>query len=158
MTVVAYDRKNGMIGADSRNTDSAGQVFTCNKIEELPNGWFFLGSGHCYTINKARVWAATGFDPEQQPNFDEFFGEMAEDFSMSCLVISPDGQKVLLIDEEMTPFEILDDLVAVGSGGAYARGALEAGASMKEAIQIAMRCDGSCGPPACTREIGGVPW
>lgn len=150
MTVIAYDKTTKTIGTDSRNTDSAGQVFLCNKIEKLTNGWYFLGSGHCLTIRKARAWAEDKFDPAKQPNFDELFGEKAEDFSMSCLVISPDGERVILIDDEMAPLEVLDFIVGTGSGGAYAVGALEAGAPMDEAIAIAIRRDGNCGGPVRT--------
>lgn len=150
MTVIAYDRKTRTIGADSRNTDSSGQVFTTSKIEVLPNGWYFLGSGHCLTIGKAREWAAAKFDKDSIPDFDELFVEGAEDFAMSCLVISPDGKKVILIDEEISPMLIHDKIVAVGSGGPYARGALEAGATMKKAIAIAIKCDGNCGGPIRT--------
>lgn len=150
MTAVAYDRRTKTIGADSRNTDSAGQVFTTDKIEKLPNGWYFLGSGHCLTINKVRDWACNKLSPKHVPDFDELFGERSDDFSMSCLIISPDGEKVILVDDEMAPMLLLDDLVAVGSGGPYARGALEAGATMEQAIAIAIRCDGNCGGPIRT--------
>lgn len=154
MTTILYDRPTKTIGVDSRNTDSAGQVFMCNKIEVLSTGWYFLGSGHCYTIEKARRWADTGLDPEEEPEFPELFDiDLKDDFGMSCLIISPDGETVTLIDDEMTPMVILDDVIGVGSGGAAARAARKAGASVERAVEIAIEDDGNSGGPVRTHVI-----
>lgn len=150
MTTILYDRPTKTIAVDSRNTDSAGQVFMCNKIEFLESGWVFLGSGHCLTIDKVKQWARLHLHPDHRPDFDELFGERADDFGMSCLVISPDGTRVLLVDDEMAPTEVLDDIIAVGSGGPLARAARAAGATPEQAVEIAIRYDGNSGGPVRT--------
>lgn len=154
MTTCVFDVKTKTIAVDSRNTDSSGRVFLCDKIERLPGGRFFLGAGHLLTIAKVRGWALTNFAEEMRPDFEELFGERADDFSMSCLVISPDGTEVTLIDDEMTPQPVLDDYVTIGSGGSVALGALAAGATPEQAVEIAIRYDGNSGGPVKTYTIG----
>lgn len=154
MTTCAYNRNTKTIGVDSRNTDDSGSVFMMNKIELLTDGRFFLGSGHCLTINAAKQWADSNYAEHKRPEaFALLRGEDREDYGMSCLIISKDGEEIILLDSEETPTEILDDIVAVGSGGAYARGALAAGAKMEEAIDIAIRYDGNSGGPVRTHKI-----
>lgn len=153
MTTILYDRPTKTLATDSRNTDSSGQVFMCNKIEKLDNEWYFMGSGHCLTIDKVKQWARLHLHPDHRPDFEELFGECAEDFGMSCLIISPDGNKVLLVDDEMTPVEVLDDIVAVGSGGPWARAARAAGATPERAVEIAIMYDGNSGGPVQTFTI-----
>lgn len=150
MTTIAYHRPSKTIGVDSRNTDGSGVVFMCDKIEHLKNGYVFLGAGHCYPMSKVKYWASTGFSNDARPEFDELFSESREDYSMSCLIISPDGEEVTLMDDEITPTKVLDDIVTIGSGGPYARAALRAGASMEEAINIAIEYDGNSGGPVRT--------
>ena len=155
MTTIAYDRVTRTIGADSRNTDNTGQVFLCNKIERLSDGRYFLGSGHGLTISKVKQWAEGEFREANRPDFDELFNEdTADNFSMSCLIISEDGDTVILVDAEMVPLEVLDEYLGVGSGGASARAALAAGADMLKAIEIAIKYDGNSGGPVCIRRIG----
>lgn len=153
MTTCIYDRRTKTLGADSRNTDSAGTVYELNKIEELPNGMFFLGSGHCYTISKVRYWAAMDFSEDERPEFNELFDEGAEDYSMTCIIISADGEKVIMMDDEITPMEIDDDFVCIGSGGGLAKGAMCAGATVEQALAIAKEHDGNTGGKLRTRVI-----
>lgn len=154
MTTVAYDRRTKTIGTDSKNTDAAGQVFLVNKIERLTDGRFFLGSGHLLTIDQMKFWADQKFHPKQRPDFSQLMGEDKDDFSSSCIVISKDGNTVWIIDDEVTPFEVEDDIVTTGSGGSVARGALAAGATMEEAINIAIRYDSNSGGPVRVHKIG----
>lgn len=122
----------------------------CNKIEHLESGWIFLGSGHCLTIDKVKQWARAGLHPDHRPDFEELLGDRADDFAMSCLLISPTGEKVILVDDEMAPTEVLDDIIAVGSGGPLARAARAAGAEPEQAVEIAIRYDGNSGGPVRT--------
>jgi hypothetical protein len=147
MTTLLYDRRTKTIGVDSKNTDDSSQVFLTNKIERLENGSYFLGSGHLYTIGKAKRWAETGFDEEDRPEFGELFTENAEDFGFSCIVISEDGDTVTIIDNEMEPYEVLDDVIGTGSGGGYAKAARLGGATMEQAVEIAISIDSNSGGP-----------
>lgn len=157
MTTIAFSRRDGMIASDSRNTDSAGAVFSVGKIERLKDGRYFLGSGHLLTIGKVRAWAAAKFAESKRPDFGVLFCDDADNFSFSCLVISADGQSATLIDDEMQPQPVWDDLLAIGSGAAYAIGAMEAGLTPEDAIGIAIKHDGNSGGPVQVEYIGRDP-
>lgn len=146
MTTIVYCLHTKTIAADSRNTDGAGAKWLVNKIEFLPDGSVFLGSGHLYTINQCKHWAKHGWKEEKRPDFT-FFLEDTDDRDFACLHISKDGSEVVLIDGEMCPQPVINNFMAIGSGAAYALGALEAGASAEEAVKIACNHDGaSCLP------------
>lgn len=154
MTTLLYDRTIKTIGVDSRNTDSAGQAFTCKKIEKLGNGNFFLGAGHLLTIGATQRWAETGFKEEDRPEYGVMFDtDLRDDYTFSCLVISPDGERTWLIDDEMEPIEIFDDIIGLGSGGGYAAAARMAGASIEDAIDIAIKKDSNSGGPVVVYTI-----
>lgn len=151
MTTLLYDRTVKTIGVDSRNTDNSGMAFTCNKIERLPNGDFFLGSGHLLTIGAVRRWAIADFDEDERPEFGVMFDtDLREDYSFSCLVVSSDGERTWLIDDEMERIEIFDNIIGLGSGGGYAAAARMAGATVANAIEIAIHYDSNSGGPVKT--------
>lgn len=146
MTTIVYDKRNKIIAADSRNTDNGGARWLVDKIEKLPDGSVFIGSGHLYTIGQCKHWAKQGFAEAKRPDFT-FFLEDMEERDFSCLHISKDGETVTLIDAEMCIQPVINNFMAIGSGAAYALGALEAGASAVEAVEIACLHDGySCLP------------
>lgn len=153
ITTLLYDRPTKTIGVDSRNTDGTGTTFTCNKIENLPNGSYFLGSGHLWTIAATRRWAETGFVESKRPEYGVMFTEDRDDYSFSCLVISKDGKRTWLIDDEMEPIEIFDNIIGLGTGGMAARAARLAGATVEQAIEIAIECDTNSGGPVRTLTI-----
>lgn len=140
MTTIIYDRREKLIVADSQNTDRSGATWKVNKIEKLANNWYFLGSGHCYSISLVRDWARVGFQEQHRPDFSLVL-EDPDEYTFSCLCISPNGETVYLIDDEMTPCKVYDDYVAVGAGAAYALGALDAGASALAAMKVAISRD-----------------
>lgn len=146
MTTIVYDKRCKTVAADSKNTDDSGAKWLCNKIEVLADGSVFLGSGHLCTIAQCKNWARHGFDEEYRPDFSFYLEDTAER-GFSCLHISKDGKKVILIDGELNPLEVLDPYMGVGSGASYALGAMDAGASVVEAVEIACNRDGnSCLP------------
>lgn len=151
MTTIAVDLRAGLIAADTQNTDSSSTAFRCHKIERLADGRYFLGSGHLLTIGKARRWAEAGFAEARRPDFDELFAEGCEDFAFSAVVIGPDG--VVLIDDEMEPQPIFDDYFAIGSGAAYAVGAMDAGMGVEDAVRVACRRDVNTSEPIDVERI-----
>lgn len=152
MTTLLYDRPTKTIGVDSKNTDAGGQMFLVDKIERLTDGRFFLGSGHLYTINTAREWAENHFNTDLRPEFGVMFSD-PEEYGFSCIIISQDGERVTMIDDEMTPYEVLDDVIGTGSGGIAARAARLGGATVEQAVEIAIRCDSNSGGPVRTHTI-----
>lgn len=149
MTTIAFDRRTKTIATDSQNTDDSGSKWKVDKIEVLPDGSVFLGSGHLRTINTAKGWALAEFAGEEEPDWS-YFLEDAEDRGFSCLHVSADGEVVTMIDGELTPVHVTDDFVAIGSGAAYAIGALEAGAEVVRAVEIACLRDPSSSSPIQT--------
>jgi len=136
VTTIVVDFRAGVIAADTQNTDKANTAYRCKKIERLSDGRYFLGSGHLLTIGKVRRWAEAGFAEAKRPDFGEMFGKRSDEFGFSCIVINRDGTAVL-VDDEMEPQPVHDAYLAIGSGGAYAIGALDAGASAEKSVQIA---------------------
>ena len=140
MTTIVVDLRIGVIAADTQNTDRANTAYRCSKIERLSDGRYFVGSGHLLTIGKARRWAEAGFAEDKRPDFSELFGESASGYGFSCAVIGPD-MRATLIDDEMEPQPIRDAYFALGSGGCYAIGAMDAGATPEEAVAVACKRD-----------------
>lgn len=146
MTTAIYDKRTKTIGADTQNTSSASEIYRSTKIEVLKNKGYFLGSGHSYGIGLAKKWAEAGFKEDKRPDFTIFL-EDPDTYSFACLVIHSSGDYVWRIDDEMTPILISDEYAGVGSGAAYAIGALDAGADVITALQIAANRDPSTSGP-----------
>lgn len=140
MTTIAIDLKAMKIATDTQNTDSAGTAYRCRKVERLKNGSIFVGSGHLLSIGKAKRWAEKGFAEKDRPEWGELFGKYSDNFLFSCVVIAPDGA-VTLIDDEMEPQPVFDKHLALGTGGAFAVAAMDAGASVEDAVKIACKRD-----------------
>ena len=152
MTTIIYDRRERVIVADSQNTDRSGATWKTNKIEQLKNGWIFLGSGHCLPILLTRLWAEVGFQEEHRPDYSTVLEDLDE-YDFSCLCIDPTGQTVYLVDGEVAPTKVFDEYVAIGSGGAYALGAMDSGASALEAMDIAIGRDINSSGPVRTKQL-----
>jgi len=153
MTAIVYDRRNKIIVADSQNTDRGGVMFRTNKIEKLKDGRYFMGAGNCYTIGITKRWADTGFDEDERPEYGAIFHD-PDEYTFSCIVVSKDGNTVILVDDEMQPMEVTDDYVAIGSGATYCLGALDAGADAYRAVEIACDRDGSVSRPIHQKKLG----
>lgn len=140
MTTIVIDRRTGTIAADTQNTDSANVISRCAKIEKLEDGRYFMGAGHNYPIRLTKQWMETGLQPDFSIVVDDL-----EEYDFSCLVWGPEG--VLLIDSELGPFYLRDRYFAIGAGAAYALGAMDAGATAEQAVQIACRRDPNSSEP-----------
>lgn len=148
LTTCVYSKLLKTAAADTQNTDGADQKWRVNKIERL-NGGVFLGSGHCRTIAQAKEWASALFAPEAEPDWT-YYLEATDDRDFQCIYVEADGVTVWMIDGELTPMKVIDDYVAIGSGGAYALGAMDAGADPVRAVEIAAERDPSTSAPIHT--------
>lgn len=144
MTTIVVSLAHKQIAADRRNTDSSGITWDCSKIEYLGEGRYFLGAGHLRTINMAKGWAISRWDPDEEPKW-EFLLEDEEDRGMQCLVVDEINRTVTMINGELTPLVVQGAWFAIGSGAPFALGALAAGADPVEAVQIASRYDPATG-------------
>jgi hypothetical protein len=149
MTTCVYSTLLKTAAADTQNTDGADQKWRVNKIEHLSNGGVFLGSGHCRTIQQAKQWAEVGFAQDSEPDWS-YYLEAPEDRDFQCIFVEAGGTVVWMIDGELSPMRVIDDYVAVGSGAAYALGAMDAGADPVRAVEIAAERDPSTSAPIHT--------
>lgn len=139
MTTIAY--KDGIVAADTQETFGDRKIKSAGKIFRVPSG---PNKGHVlcltgasfvgqklvewYTDPKGKEPPIVAADPDDDEALVEF------------LVITPD-RRLFLFNETcaLVPFEA--DHYAVGSGGDYAIGAMDAGKSAIEAVKIACRHD-----------------
>lgn len=151
MTTCVFSKPLRTIAADTQNTLN-GVKWRTRKIERLPDGRVFLGSGHSFTIAQARGWAMSNW--KDAPDWS-YLDEDEDDRGFECLVISQDGKKVWHVDSaERFPNEVDGDHFAVGSGAAYALGALAAGADPVRAIEIAADHDPNTSAPIDSYTFG----
>lgn len=152
MTTCLFNRTTMEVGADTQNTTPGGAKVRVHKIEKLKNGWWFMGSGHCYGIALARTWASKGWDEKSTPDWGTVMED--EDYGMDCLVIDVINSTVYLLDVELVPNIISDEICGVGSGAAYGIGALRMGATMTQALEIAADYDSATSAPFEVIKIG----
>jgi ATP-dependent protease HslVU (ClpYQ) peptidase subunit len=153
MTTIVYHRPLKTIVADTQYTSNSGQVTRVHKIERLKDGRFFLGSGHSYPLAMTKMWAETGFSEEDEPDWAVVL-ENAEDMAFAALVVSKDGKRVWMVDDELAVVELLDDVIGIGSGGDYATAAIDAGADPVRAVEIACGRDIYSSLPLSVHRIG----
>lgn len=91
-------------------------------------------------------WVKAGFSLEQRPRIDA-----NEEFS--ALVLGPDF--IWLFDHFLVPTELSDVCFAIGSGADYALGAMHAGATPAQAVEIAARLDSHSAMPVVEVELPG---
>lgn len=155
MTVIAYSSKHRVMAADSRLTEgSFMHLTTTRKIYRLRTGALLGMAGD----GDARDMAALleKVTPRRLPSR----AQIAElECEVLALLVLPRGQIIRVAGEyreaggggggrwvgEVVP--ILDTIVAIGSGSAFAYGAMEAGASPTDAVRAACRRDLMCALP-----------
>lgn len=152
MTTLVYDRRSKVIAADTQYTASDDSIVRMNKIERLEDGRYFLGAGHSYPCRLVQQWANTDFDIESEPDWETV---LEKEMGFSCLIISKDGETVTYIDEELTPIPILSDVAAIGSGAAFVLAAMDAGADIGRAMEIACARDHNSSAPILMEKLNG---
>jgi hypothetical protein len=154
MTTALYDKRTHTLGADTQNTTSDNAITHVQKIVLMKNGWYFVGAGHSYTIDQARLWAEKKFALKEEPAWDLFLAE-PDKYEFSALAIDPSTDEVWYLDGELAPIVILDLVVGIGSGSSYGVGALLAGATMEKALVIAADHDPFTSAPFEVLKIDG---
>lgn len=134
MTCIATDGKS--IAADTLAVDGAGTIMAYrSKIIHLKDGSIAGVAGSAYDFPLIVKWLNEGADPEKWPDVwskSEF------------ILLMPDGtvraynDKGQFLENELLP-------TALGSGMDIAIGAMEAGATPKQAVEIACRRHNGCG-------------
>lgn len=118
------------MASDQRLT--GGPMFKAQKIQRI-KGSLYGGCGNYEQVLKMFEWFR---NPDMKPEW-----KFEPDFVI--LQLSPEG--LFWWGSEMIAMPINQAFFAVGSGGNYALGALEAGADLRSAVQIASKYDESTG-------------
>lgn len=134
MTTIAWDGTT--LASDSRCSSETRSI-SVRKIRELADGSLVGFAGTTTNMKRVVEWLDAGSDPELKPKLRG---------DTEVLVIRPDGTAIEY-DKTLEPIEMKDVVAAIGSGGEYAIGAMEAGLSAVQAVEIACRRDPSSQGP-----------
>lgn len=135
MTCIAWD---GMTLAADKRSCGGSLINTVTKIHRVGDV-LVGGSGEVAFIGQMIAWVRMGRDPAAFPASQS----NKEDWQ-PLLVIEKDGTTSIY---ERTPFPIRYEQrhVAIGSGRDYARAAMHIGLDARQAVQVAIDIDCSCG-------------
>lgn len=146
MTTIAVNLCEGTASSDSKLNGDNFVPMLCTKMWTTKQGDLFLESGHALGGIHAREWAETRWS---QDTLMDVWDDMPESYQFFCVLIQTDG-RVFILDEDLQAMEVYDDKITLGSGAEYARGALDAGATTAQAVEIAIRHDSNSGGPVQT--------
>lgn len=152
MTVIAYSAKHKMMAADSRLADVDNTHVThCQKIFRLANG-ALLGTAGAGDDRAVRTLLSTS-TPKRLPTAARL-AQTKCDFD--GILVFPSGE-IFMVTVGKSPGEqiewngqvvsISDSVIAVGSGGKFAYGAMDCGKSPKDAVRAACKRDLNCALP-----------
>lgn len=149
MTTCFVSRKHAVIVADTRMVDGDSGCTNTDKIEPILRGkykgWYFVWSGSLRSCKDARRWIINGLTEASKPEFEYKVEDEDNEYSFSILLVSPDGTVVLSLADDLEPVPLNDTFIGIGTGAAYALGALEAGAAPNKAMRIAIARDPNTG-------------
>lgn len=125
MTTIATDGKT-MAGDGQGDISDTVVAFTRPKVRRLSDGSLFGLSGNGHDADALAAWLIDGGKPPK----------LGETMALRLML----NGTLQYINEECRPIEI-DLPAAIGSGMHLALGAMEAGASPKQAVEVACRRD-----------------
>lgn len=169
---IEYDDKSVII-ADSRVTGDDGRIYSHPVMRKIAQRGALLiaGAGEVAPCDIAQnVWVPPTFTQKDKKDAYRYLVTKAMPSLRKCLtengynfeedkkdgmrfqfLISVGGE-LFDIDEELTVIKSNDNLYAIGSGGAYALGALYAGAEPMKAMEIASQLSAYTFPPFYVEE------
>lgn len=127
MTTWIY--KNGIIVSDSLVTENGYKVGEFKKIHKTQDGWLAAGAGSISDINKFFKWAEVR-DIDDIVKLDNLDG----------FLVSPEGE-TFCVETDFVPYKIKGNFFTGGSGANLAQGALAAGATIMDAMDVAFKYD-----------------
>lgn len=136
MTTIAFDGKT--IAADGRETIGWRIVRDDYKKIHECMGYVFAFSGKAAFIDPLINWVVSGADPKDYP------ADKDADRGTSIFVVRPDGV-VLLYPSGIAYATVAAVPFAMGNGCEFALGAMRAGKSAREAVEIACTFDVASG-------------
>lgn len=148
MTTIAY--RDGIIAADlqSGNGNRGG---TMHKIGRDKIGSLIGGCGDAPMVYQLVRWFVEGRQNPMPPVYGKFGND---DYDVHAFIIDPDKRTYRV--EPAGVFEIMAEYLAMGSGSAYALGAMAAGADARKAVECATLHDIHTGMGIETLDLGVV--
>jgi 20S proteasome alpha/beta subunit len=142
MTTIVY--RGGVMAADSRAYAGYNAALgSKTKIRRLPDGTLIGCSSVQPGLGEAVIeWYAKGARPAAAP--------AKGDAKFTLLVVKPDGSAFYASDGFYLSGPLVAPFFAIGSGEHAAQGALHAGCSAKQAVEIACKIDVWSAPPIVT--------
>lgn len=146
------------MAADTRGTHSDAGIMKCTKLfrklvkptpRARPREHILGICGDVYAAMVFVNWYGSG-----KPR-TEIFDYMTEDEEFGILVWT--GKKLYEVNRLCTFVEVEDRFHAIGSGAAYALGAMACGKTAPEAVRIACRYDGYSGLPIVSMQLKRNP-
>jgi ATP-dependent protease HslVU (ClpYQ) peptidase subunit len=122
--------------------ESKGTWYPAFKVRRI-KGAVIGAAGHSGDCVRFMDWAEAGYPEKKRPKFEE---EPGSDDAVQLLVVDAHG--IHLMDTgDPYPELVAKDFYAIGSGGKGAMGALCAGKTLLEAMEIAQAIDPYTRPP-----------
>lgn len=136
MTTIAYDGKT--IAADGLSVSGTERRSSAARKVISAHGRIYAFTGLFALFPILVEWHAAGADPSETP-------EVRDEGGWTLIVIESVGPVKMYTRSVPYPEAIDADKFAVGSGQDYALGALHAGLSAKDAVEIAAKIDTNTG-------------
>ena len=136
MTTIAY--KNGELAFESRVSEDEEIVGSMVKGTRGKRH-LAAAAGDSDVIQLFLLWVASGFEKKHKPKLEE-----DEDFT--GWAIDSSG-RLTEYTKSLKPLRYKADFYAIGTGAAYAKGAMAAGCTAREAVEIAIQFDKNSGHP-----------
>lgn len=143
MTCIVVSAKHSIIAADSRCSDDNSMVGV-SKIRKIKGALIGCAGG----------WSEILYFWDKLSGKRVKEGVLTDQSDFCGIELSADG--IHLYDPSGRRFRIKDEFYAIGSGGAYALGAMAMGARPEEAVAIASRFDPSTGGEIETMQLKAV--
>lgn len=141
MTIIAY--QNGIMAADGR-VHADDTICTDDAVKIIANaGWVGGAAGYWTDVMAFLEWMQTNRRRKFRPKSDDF----------EALLVSPRGE-IFYIDGEGARERVTGNRWAIGSGWQFAIGAMAAGSTAQEAVEIACKFVTTCGGKITTLRVG----
>lgn len=133
MTTIAY--RDGVMAGDSRGYSSSRYPIGSKvKVERLPDGTLLGASS---TIPGGAETARAWWNARQTDDHHDI--ELPASFTL--LIVKPNGEVYYVNDTHHVAGPLRGEFFAIGSGGEYAQGAMQMGATAVEALRAACKLD-----------------
>jgi len=135
MTTIAY--RDGILAGDRQATAGELSSYRFRKVHKRKDGALIGGCGVNSLLHRYTTWFLNG-----EQGFKPHMGSNPDD-DIDVLIVRPDG--TVEFHDRFGGYKIEGKFFAIGSGAEYALGAMQFGASARQAISCAAKHDRNTG-------------